>query len=153
MLVWGWVLASILTSCVGLALSELSSAFPVSGGLYFWAFMLGQRIGPFASWCVGWTNILGQVSPLRSCEVLTLLTVLQLLLLQVLMSKVQVFDPSVTRKNVLQIALVAADTFSCVQLFLAFLYLACKTFLGTGYYPGNYLVSVCHVICHLLGHM
>lgn len=60
MLVWGWVLASILTICVSLALSELSSAFPVSGGLYYWAFMLGRPTGPFASWCVGWTNCLGQ---------------------------------------------------------------------------------------------
>ena len=59
-LVWGWVLASILTICVSLALSELSSAFPVSGGLYFWAFILGRQTGPFASWCVGWTNFLGQ---------------------------------------------------------------------------------------------
>jgi len=59
-LVWGWVLASILTICVSLSLSELSSAFPVSGGLYVWAFMLGRPTGPFASWCVGWTNCLGQ---------------------------------------------------------------------------------------------
>ncbi|DBA89293.1 TPA: hypothetical protein ACH3X2_004792 [Trebouxia sp. C0005] len=96
-LVWGWVLASILTTCVSLALSELSSAFPVSGGLYFWAFMLGRQTGPFASWCVGWTNFLGQI------------------------------------------ALVAADTFSCVQLFLSFLYLVSLDSSGSGYYPSNAL--------------
>ncbi len=42
---------------------------------------------------------------------------------------------------VLQIALVAADTFSCVQLFLSFLYLVSMETSGTGYYPSNALVS------------
>lgn len=64
-LVWGWILASILTFCAALVLSELSSAFPVSGGLYFWAFMLGGHLGPLASWCVGWTNVLGQARMLN----------------------------------------------------------------------------------------
>ena len=49
---------------VGFAMSELSSAFPVSGGLYFWAFMLADKHGPFASWLVGWLNLLGQVNHL-----------------------------------------------------------------------------------------
>jgi len=39
-LVWGWVFASTMTFIVGLAMSELSSAFPVLGSLYFWSFML-----------------------------------------------------------------------------------------------------------------
>ena len=43
-------------------MSELSSAFPVSGGLYFWSFMLAGKNGPFASWIVGWLNLLGQVT-------------------------------------------------------------------------------------------
>ena len=42
---------------------------------------------------------------------------------------------------VLQIALVAADTFSCAQLFLSFLYLVSMEVSGTGYYPSNALVS------------
>ena len=41
----------------------------------------------------------------------------------------------------LQIALVAADTFSCVQLFLSFLYLVSLDSSGSGYYPSNALVS------------
>ncbi|DBA99144.1 TPA: hypothetical protein ACH3X3_011767 [Trebouxia sp. C0006] len=40
-----------------------------------------------------------------------------------------------------QIALVAADTFSCAQLFLSFLYLVSMETTGTGYYPSNALVS------------
>ncbi|KAA6417141.1 MAG: amino acid transporter [Trebouxia sp. A1-2] len=43
-------------------MSELSSAFPVSGGLYYWSFMLGGNHGPLASWMVGWINLLGQVA-------------------------------------------------------------------------------------------
>ena len=58
-LVWGWVCAGMLHTLVGLAMSELASAFPVSGGLYFWSFMLAQKHGAFASWIVGWINLLG----------------------------------------------------------------------------------------------
>ena len=60
-LIWGWLLTSIMTLAIGLALSELSSAFPVSGGLYFWSFMLAKQYGPVASWVVGYFNLLGQV--------------------------------------------------------------------------------------------
>lgn len=67
-LIWGWVLVSILVFCAALVLSELSSAFPVSGGLYFWAFMLGGRTGPLASWCVGWMNLLGQARLLNNVK-------------------------------------------------------------------------------------
>ena len=55
-----------VTILVGLAMSELSSAFPVSFGLYFWSFMLAGKYGPGASWCVGWINLLlGQVGHRR----------------------------------------------------------------------------------------
>lgn len=64
-LVWGWVCAGALHIVVGFAMSELSSAFPVSGGLYYWAFMLADKHGPFASWIVGWINLLGQVNHWR----------------------------------------------------------------------------------------
>lgn len=59
-LIWGWILTSLMTVAIGLAMSELSSAFPVSGGLYFWSFMLARQHGPVASWVVGWLNLLGQ---------------------------------------------------------------------------------------------
>ena len=64
-LVWGWVCAGTLHMLVGFAMSELSSAFPVSGGLYFWSFMLADKHGPFASWIVGWINLLGQVNTMH----------------------------------------------------------------------------------------
>ncbi|KAL0024345.1 hypothetical protein WJX79_001112 [Trebouxia sp. C0005] len=61
-LIWSWVFTGAVTILVGLAMSELSSAFPVSGGLYFWSFMLAGKYGPVASWCVGWINLLGQIA-------------------------------------------------------------------------------------------
>jgi len=64
-LIWSWVFTGAVTILVGLAMSELSSAFPVSGGLYFWSFMLAGKYGPVASWCVGWINLLGQVGHRR----------------------------------------------------------------------------------------
>ena len=44
-LFWGWILTGFLTRLVGLAMSELLSKFPVSGGLYFWSFMLAEEYG------------------------------------------------------------------------------------------------------------
>jgi len=64
-LIWSWVFTGAVTILVGLAMGELSSAFPVSGGLYFWSFMLAGKCGPVASWCVGWINLLGQVGHRR----------------------------------------------------------------------------------------
>ncbi len=64
-LIWGWVLTGFFTMLVGLAMSELSSKLPVSGGLYFWSFMLAGKHGPCASWFVGWVNMLGQVNSLH----------------------------------------------------------------------------------------
>ncbi|KAL0018124.1 hypothetical protein WJX77_006203 [Trebouxia sp. C0004] len=61
-LIWGWVLTGCFTMLVGLAMGELSSKFPVSGGLYFWSFMLAGQYGPCASWLVGWVNMLGQIA-------------------------------------------------------------------------------------------
>ena len=61
-LFWSWLITGAFTVLVGLSMAELSSAFPVSGGLYYWAFAVGQRHGPLASYLVGWLNLLGQVS-------------------------------------------------------------------------------------------
>ncbi|KAF7290835.1 Amino-acid permease BAT1 [Mycena indigotica] len=62
-MVWGWVVVSFFTSLVGLAMGEICSAHPTSGGPYFWAAMLSKPKGaPLASWVTGWFNLLGQVA-------------------------------------------------------------------------------------------
>jgi len=60
---WSWVIVSCFTMSVGLAMAEICSAHPTSGGPYFWAAMLSKRKwAPLASWITGWFNLLGQVA-------------------------------------------------------------------------------------------
>ncbi|KAA1473239.1 APC amino acid permease [Dentipellis sp. KUC8613] len=62
-MVWGWVVVSCFTLLVGLAMAEVCSAHPTSGGPYFWAAMLSRpKNAAFASWITGWFNLLGQVA-------------------------------------------------------------------------------------------
>lgn len=62
-MVWGWVVVSFFTLMVGLAMGEICSAHPTSGGPYFWAArMVPDHYAPMASWITGWFNLLGQVA-------------------------------------------------------------------------------------------
>ncbi|MEU7633078.1 amino acid permease [Nocardia sp. NPDC049220] len=56
---WGWPLVSVMVLFIGLAMAELSSAYPTSGGLYWWASRLG---GPVWGWFTGWFNLIGQIA-------------------------------------------------------------------------------------------
>ena len=57
----GW--PAVVTCMVGLAMGEVCSAHPTSGGPYFWAAMLSDpQHAAFASWVTGWFNLLGQVA-------------------------------------------------------------------------------------------
>lgn len=59
----GWILVSFFTMLVAIAMAEIVSAIPTSGGPYFWAAMLAPpRWSPFAAWMTGWFNLLGQVA-------------------------------------------------------------------------------------------
>ena len=52
--VWGWIVVAFMTSFVGLAMAEIVSALPSSGGPYFWASVLGgDKWGPLAAWVTG----------------------------------------------------------------------------------------------------
>ncbi|XP_072950736.1 amino-acid permease BAT1 homolog isoform X2 [Typha angustifolia] len=60
-MIYGWPIAGAFTIVVGLSMAEICSAYPTSGGLYFWSAKLcGEQWGPFASWITGWFNIVGQ---------------------------------------------------------------------------------------------
>lgn len=62
-MVWGWIIVSCTTMLVGLAMAEICSAHPTSGGPYYWAAMLTKpESAPLASWITGWFNLLGQVA-------------------------------------------------------------------------------------------
>jgi len=56
---WGWPLVSVMVLFVGAAMAELASAYPTSGGLYWWAAELG---GPIWGWFTGWFNLIGQIA-------------------------------------------------------------------------------------------
>jgi len=60
---WGWPILSVFILLVGLCMSELVSAFPTSGGIYWWAAKLG---GPKAGFYTGWLNLIGLIAILAS---------------------------------------------------------------------------------------
>jgi amino acid transporter len=53
---WGWPIVSLFILVIGLCMSELVSAFPTSGGIYWWASKLG---GAKAGYYTGWLNLIG----------------------------------------------------------------------------------------------
>ena len=53
---WGWPIVSLFILVIGFCMSELVSAFPTSGGIYWWASKLG---GAKAGYYTGWLNLIG----------------------------------------------------------------------------------------------
>ncbi len=56
---WSWPIISIFILIIGFTMSELVSAYPTSGGIYWWACRLG---GPRAGFYTGWLNLIGLVA-------------------------------------------------------------------------------------------
>src|SRR5205085_5718976 len=52
----GWPLISAFILIIGFCMAELASAYPTSGGIYWWASKLG---GPKAGFYTGWLNLVG----------------------------------------------------------------------------------------------
>ncbi|MBC7462790.1 MAG: amino acid permease [Actinobacteria bacterium] len=52
----GWPLISAFILVIGFCMSELASAYPTSGGIYWWASKLG---GAKAGFFTGWLNLIG----------------------------------------------------------------------------------------------
>ena len=53
---WGWPLISIPILIIGFCMSELVSAYPTAGGIYWWASRLG---GKGWGWAAAWFNLAG----------------------------------------------------------------------------------------------
>ena len=53
---WGWPIISVFILIVGFCMSELVSAYPTAGGIYWWAAKMG---GPAAGFFTGWLNLIG----------------------------------------------------------------------------------------------
>jgi amino acid transporter len=56
---WSWPILGICILIIGFTMSELVSAYPTSGGIYWWASKLG---GPAAGFFTGWLNLIGLVA-------------------------------------------------------------------------------------------
>ncbi|KAG1812734.1 amino acid/polyamine transporter I [Suillus variegatus] len=66
-MVWGWAFACPFIMCTGLALAELASAAPTSGGLYYWTYSLASpRCRNFLSWIVGYSNTIEMITGVAS---------------------------------------------------------------------------------------
>uniref|UniRef100_A0A060T5F5 ARAD1C11814p n=1 Tax=Blastobotrys adeninivorans TaxID=409370 RepID=A0A060T5F5_BLAAD len=59
---WGWLVPSIFILSVGVAMGELGSALPTSGGLYWWSFRFSpEKIRKPLCFLVGYSNTLGLI--------------------------------------------------------------------------------------------
>ncbi|KDQ54536.1 hypothetical protein JAAARDRAFT_196453 [Jaapia argillacea MUCL 33604] len=68
-MVWGWAVAAFFILLVGLAMAELGSAAPTSGGLYFWTHSLSSpRWKNLLSWIVGYANTIGVIAAVASID-------------------------------------------------------------------------------------
>src|SRR3954452_14720014 len=56
---WSWPILGVFILIIGFTMSELVSASPTSGGIYWWAAKLG---GPRAGFYTGWLNLVGLVA-------------------------------------------------------------------------------------------
>jgi choline transport protein len=55
LIIYGIILITLVSTCVGISLSELASAYPNAGGQYFWANELApKRFTKIASYLTGW---------------------------------------------------------------------------------------------------
>lgn len=55
----GWPLVSIFVLIIAASMAELASAYPTAGGLYFWAYRLGDHRW---AWVTAWFNMIGQIT-------------------------------------------------------------------------------------------
>jgi amino acid transporter len=62
---WGWPLISCMILLVAFCMSELVSAYPTAGGIYWWASELG---GAGWGWFTGWFNLVGLVAVVASVD-------------------------------------------------------------------------------------
>jgi amino acid transporter len=56
---WSWPILGLFILIIGFTMSELVSAYPTSGGIYYWASKLG---GPMAGFYTGWLNLIGLIA-------------------------------------------------------------------------------------------
>ncbi|KAJ6485427.1 APC amino acid permease [Mycena vitilis] len=64
-MVWGWATSSVFIMFIAMAMAELSSAAPTSGGVYYWTYRYSSpRYRNILCWMVGYTNTVTYISGL-----------------------------------------------------------------------------------------
>ena len=60
-MIWGWLIGCFFTLFIVFGMAEICSAYPTSGGVYYWTgILVPQRHKALVSWFTGWFNLLGQ---------------------------------------------------------------------------------------------
>lgn len=68
-MVWGWFVGCFFIAFTGLALGDLASSMPTSGGLYYWTYALSSpKYRRFLCWTVGYANTLSTTSAVASID-------------------------------------------------------------------------------------
>jgi amino acid transporter len=62
---WGWPIIATFILIIGFCMSELVSAYPTAGGIYWWASKLGR---PIHGWYTGWLNLIGLIAVTASVD-------------------------------------------------------------------------------------
>jgi amino acid transporter len=66
----GWPLSCLFSLFFAIAMGQIGSAYPVAGGVYHWASILGGR---FVGWVTAWFNLVGLLTVLAAINVGTYL--------------------------------------------------------------------------------
>lgn len=68
-LVWGWAICSFFLMFITMALAELGSAAPTSGGLYYWSHKYAPPVWKnFLSWLCAYSNTMGNLASVASTD-------------------------------------------------------------------------------------
>jgi amino acid transporter len=61
--IWGWVLVSLIILCVAASLGEITSVYPTAGGVYYQTFMLAPpSIRRVLAYTCGWLYVVGNIT-------------------------------------------------------------------------------------------
>jgi amino acid transporter len=63
MMIYNWMIGTIMNGIIVYLFADMSSRFPAAGGLYTWSgIYTPYKLSPFISFVCGWSNYLGLVS-------------------------------------------------------------------------------------------
>ncbi|KAJ7038980.1 APC amino acid permease [Mycena alexandri] len=74
-MIWGWAVSTVFLMFIAMAMAELGSSAPTSGGLYYWTYKFASpRFRTVLCWMVGYTNTMSYITGVAgvdwSCAVL-----------------------------------------------------------------------------------